>query len=223
MESISPFSTPLIVLGSLCWITVYAEAVRVGLRDKSYAIPIWVIGLNFSWDVIYCFLAWRFEGQSPQAIIFTIRFFLDILVLYTWFSFGRKHFPANPGESWFVPWSLLVIVAAFALQIAFIMQVGIYPGRAYAAFLQNLVMPLLLIAMLARRKRRKGQSMIIAAAKLTGTLALTIPFGILGTDEFKGPNNLLLVIGILSCLFDVIYLSLLSQADPYEKKEPGNV
>jgi hypothetical protein len=219
MESTQDYSTLLILLGGLSGIALYAEAARVGLRDKGYAIPVWVIGLNFSWAVIHTLLVGKIEGASLPVLIVAVRIALDIVVLYTWFKFGGRHFPENPGEGWFVPWSLLVIVVAFILHSAVIMQFGISPGLAYTAVMQNFVMSLLVIAMLARRKRQKAQSMIIAVAKLSGSLALTILYGVLGAEALDGPNNLLLVIGSLSCLFDLIYIALLSQAKPYEKRE----
>jgi hypothetical protein len=219
MESIPDYSSLLILVSGLSLITLYAEAVRVGLRDKSYAIPLWAIALNFSWAVMHTFYAGKIEGPSLPVFIIAARLVFDIAVLYTWFKFGARHFPEKPGEGWFVPWSLLVIAVSFVLPGAFIMQFGDYPGLAYAAFLENLAMSLLFIAMLARRKRRKAQSMIIAVAKLTGSLSMTTLYGLLGVEVLGGPNTLLLTIGALSCLFDLIYIALLSQAKPYEKKE----
>lgn len=222
MESTQDYSKLLVLLGGLSGIVLYAEAARVGLRDKSYAIPVWAIGLNFSWAIIHTLLAGKIEGASLPVLIIAVRIALDCVVLYTWFKSGGRHFPENPGERWFVPWSLLVIAVSFVLHSAAIMQLGIYPGLASTAFLQNLVMSLLFIAMLARRKRRKAQSMIIAFAKLTGSLASTILYGVLGVETLDGPSDLLLVIGSLCCLFDLIYIALLSQAKPYEKREPGS-
>jgi len=164
------YSNALVLLGGLSGIALYAEAVRVGLRDKGYAIPVWVIGLNFSWAVIHTLLVGKIEGSSLPVVITAARLVLDIAVLYTWFKFGPRHFPENPGERWFVPWSLLVIVVSFVLPSAFIMQFGDYPGLAYTAFMQNLAMSLLFI-------------------------------------------------GSLSCLFDLIYIALLSKAKPYEKNQ----
>jgi hypothetical protein len=218
MESTQDYSTLLILLGGLSGIVLYAEAVRVGLRDKSYAIPFWAVALNFSWAVMHTFFTGKIEGASLPVVIIAARLVLDIAVLYTWFKFGPRHFPENPGERWFVPWSLLVIVVSFVLPGAFIMQFGDYPGLACTAFMQNLAMSLLFIAMLARRKRRKAQSMIIAVAKLTGSLSMTTLCGVIGLEALDGPNNLLLVIGSLSCLFDLIYIALLSQAKPYGKR-----
>lgn len=222
MESTPDYSSLLIFLGGLSWITIYAEAVRVGLRDKSYAIPFWAVALNFSWGVLHTFFAGKTEGASLAVAMIALRLVLDMAVLYTWFKFGSRHFPEKPGEGWFVPWSLLVIAVSFALPGAFIMQFGDYPGLAYTAFLENFAMSLLFIAMLARRKRRKAQSMVIAVAKLTNSLSMTTLFGLLGVEVLGGPNNLLLVIGLLSCLFDLIYLALLSQANPYEKRDKEN-
>jgi hypothetical protein len=219
MKSMLDYSSVLIALGGLCWITIYVEAVRIGFRDKSYAIPFWAIGLNFSWEAFYSIFSLKEEGASLQSVVLVLRLLLDLGVLITWFKFGRKHFPENPGYQWFVPWSMLVIIISFILQFAFAMQVGFIPARDYAAFLQIFVMSLLFIAMLARRKHRKGQSMIIATVKLFGSIFLTILFGILGTDDFHGPNYFLLTIGIMSCLFDLIYIALLSKARLYEKKD----
>jgi len=219
MESMQDYAYLLIFIGGVSWLTIYAEAVRVGLRDNSYALPLWAVGLSFSWELIHTFLIGRAEGASFQVVIVGIRALLAIAVLSTWFKFGVKHFPSKPGESWFVPWSLLVIVVSFVLHSAFVMQFGVSPGLAYSAALQILAMSLLFISMLTRRKTRRGQSMIIAVAKLTASLALTIHFGVLGVEALGGPNNLILTIGTLSCLFDLIYLLLLSDAKPYEKRE----
>jgi hypothetical protein len=219
MESMSNYSSFLIILSGLSWIAIYAEAARVGLRDKSYAIPVWAIGLNLSWAVMHTLLVGQVDGPTLPVFIVAVRLELDIVILYTWFKFGAKHFPSNPGEAWFIPWSLLVIAVSFILHSAFILEFGTEHGLAYTAVMQNLVMSMLFIAMLSRRKSKRSQSMIIGMAKLTASLSTTIFYGIVEVEASHGPNYLLLVIGFLSCLFDLIYIALLSQAKPYEKKE----
>jgi hypothetical protein len=110
-----------------------------------------------------------------------------------------------------LPWTLLAIAVALVLQLAFILEFGFLVGRAYAAFLQNLLMSVLFIGMLVRRGHRGGQSLTIAVSKWLGTLAPTILFGVLGTSTFEGPSSFILIIGLFCALFDLIYIWMLAQ------------
>jgi hypothetical protein len=38
----------LTIISGLCWTIVYIDGIRVGLRDKSYAIPFYALALNFA-------------------------------------------------------------------------------------------------------------------------------------------------------------------------------
>jgi hypothetical protein len=80
----------------------------------------------------------------------------------------------------------------------------------YSAFLQNLLMSGLFIAMLVARRGARGQSMVIAVAKWLGTLAPTILIGVLGGYQF------ILWIGVLCSVLDLIYIGLVWSA----KKNP---
>ncbi|HEY5222228.1 MAG TPA: hypothetical protein VIJ18_04135, partial [Microbacteriaceae bacterium] len=81
----------------------------------------------------------------------------------------------------------------------------------YSAFLQNLLMSGLFIAMLVVRRGARGQSMVIAIAKWLGTLAPTILIGVLGNLPF------IIGIGLLCSVFDLIYIGMLWSA----KKNPA--
>lgn len=212
----------LLLFSGIAWGTVYIDAIRVGFRDKTYAIPFWAMALNLSWEVLHTILGFRLEGAALQVIINALWASFDLVILYTWFRFGRHHFPRQFEKRWFIPWSLLVISVAFILQYSFVAEFGIYPGRAYAAFLQNLLMSLLFIDMLVRRASGDGQSMTIAISKWLGTLAPTILFGITGTDTFNGPNRMLLLIGLLCSLFDLIYIVMLAKTMSINTKATEN-
>jgi hypothetical protein len=45
-----PFLT---VLSGLAWTIVYAESIRIGFRDKTYAMPIAALALNVAWESTY--------------------------------------------------------------------------------------------------------------------------------------------------------------------------
>lgn len=211
----------LLVFSGICWMIVYIEAVRAGFRDRSYAMPFWALGLNYAWEVMHSVLAWKEEGLALQVAINMIWALLDLIVLFTYFRFGRRYFKERAGL--FIPWSLMILAVSVVIQIAFIMQFGIYQGRAYAAFLQNLLMSVLFINMLSERGSTEGQSLVIAAGKWLGTLAPTILFGILGTDVFNGPNRFLLVIGLLCSLFDLIYIIRLARMVSDKKRDTAPI
>jgi hypothetical protein len=101
------------------------------------------------------------------------------------------------------------------------MEFGLYVGRQYSAFLQNLLMSVLFIGMLVNRGNREGQSLTIAVSKWLGTLAPTILFGVLGGEHMNGPNTLILVAGSFCSLFDLIYIWMLLRAKGVEKRAEG--
>jgi hypothetical protein len=65
------------------------------------------------------------------------------------------------------------------VQWLLIAEFGVHDAGRYSAFLQNLLMSGLFIAMLVVRRGLRGQTLTIAIAKWLGTLAPTILFGVL--------------------------------------------
>ena len=43
----------LTIVSGVAWTVVYIDAIRIGFRDRSYAIPAAALGLNFAWEAIY--------------------------------------------------------------------------------------------------------------------------------------------------------------------------
>ena len=83
------------------------------------------------------------------------------------------------GAKYFIPWTLLVLVCSFALQIVFIVEFGFTMASQYSAFLQNVVMSILFIQLFVKRNGDFGQSLLLAVAKWIGTLAPTILMGVI--------------------------------------------
>jgi hypothetical protein len=90
-------------------------------------------------------------------------------------------------------------------ELLFIGEFGLVDMRAaqYSAFLQNLLMSGLFIAMFVARRGARGQSLTIGFAKWIGTLAPTLVFGVIQDSPF------ILGIGILCSVFDLAYIALL--------------
>ena len=208
----------LIVISGVCWTIVYIDGIRIGFRDKSYAIPFYALALNFAWELLYTYHGFRINGVDAQNIFNAAWLTFDIGILYTYFRFGRRYFrafrdhpPANAGgtDKAFIGWSVLALITAFAVQYAVIREFGVAKGAAYSAFPQNLIMSILFIAMLARRGSREGQSLVIAVSKWVGTLAPTILFGVIGQGGFPNGSFLILTVGLFCSVFDLIYIWLL--------------
>jgi hypothetical protein len=201
--SLETIKTILTLISGLCWTLVYIEGIRVGIRDRSYAIPFYALALNLAWELLHTYFGFRTKIDL-QTIINAVWFLFDVGILYTYFKHGRKYFPAHLA-SWFLPWSLLGLFTAFAIQYAFVREFGTFSGGAYAAFLQNLLMSVLFIGMLVRRGNTEGQNLTIAVSKWLGTLAPTIAFGVIG-----GPKPFILIVGMLCSVFDLIYIWMVS-------------
>jgi hypothetical protein len=203
----------LTVVSGICWTVVYIEGIRVGFRDRSYAIPLYALALNFAWELLHTVFGFR-TGVSLQTIINAVWFTFDVGILYTYFRYGRKYFPRNLPARWFTGWSILGLLTALGVEYAFIREFGVAVGAGYSAFLQNLLMSVLFINMLVKRGSREGQSLTIAVNKWIGTLAPTILFGIVGDGGFPKGSFLILVLGIFCSIFDLTYVRLLFRMKP---------
>jgi len=219
MSALEIIKLILTVISGLCWTIVYIEGIRIGFRDKSYAIPFYALALNFAWEALYTFFGFRTNGVTVQNIFNAVWLTFDIGILYTYFKFGYKYFRTGAKDSSahadradkssFIAWSVLGLGTAFALQYAFLKEFGVAKGAGYSAFLQNLLMSVLFIAMLAGRGNSEGQRLSIAINKWIGTLAPTILYGLIGEGGFPRGSFLILVAGILCSVFDLIYVRML--------------
>lgn len=203
-------------LSGLCWTIVYIECIRLGIKQKTYAMPFWALALNIGWEGVHSVIGLQKEGVSLQVVINIIWFIFDIGILYTYFRYGRKEFSAAFSPFWLYVWSAFVLVFALIIQFLFVQEFGLVTGGAYSAFIQNLLMSLLFIDMLAYRKSSEGQSLMLAVNKWLGTLAPTILFGYLGAPDFSA-SALVLALGIFCSIVDLIYIMLLMRVQAKEK------
>lgn len=204
--------TFLTLLSGIAWTVVYIDAIRIGIKDKSYAMPLFALALNLGWELLYTYndLA-RSAGPSLQGIVNACWALFDLGIVYTYFRYGRRYWPQAFSTSAFAGWSVLVFVTAFVLQLIFFYEFGGHLGARYSAFLQNLLMSVLFIGMFVARKGSEGQTLLIAVAKWIGTLAPTILFGIYEQSLF------ITTVGVLCSVFDLIYIGLLL----WDRKHPN--
>lgn len=204
----------LTIVSGVAWTVVYLDAIRVGFRDRSYAIPAAVLGLNFAWETIYATRSIA-TGITVQGVFNIAWGLADVVIVYTFLRFGRSELPRWVTRRLFIGWALLLGVLSFAVQLLFVAEFGWDDAARYAAFLQNLLMSGLFIAMFVARGGSRGQTLLIAVAKWLGTLAPTIIFGWYGNSPF------ILGIGLLCGVLDLAYIGLLWRARLLPRPGPG--
>ncbi|MFF4105271.1 hypothetical protein [Streptomyces sp. NPDC001903] len=192
----------LTLVSGVAWTVVYVEAIRVGLRDRTYAMPVAALALNFAWEATYAVGEFR-AGVSAQGVVNVVWALADVVIIWTYLRFGRSELPAFVTRPLFAAWSVLVFGTGFAVQWLFLAHFGTHDATRYAAFLQNLLMSGLFIALYADRRGARGQSLVIAVAKWLGTLAPTLLFGVVEDSPF------ILGLGVLCSVFDLAYIGLL--------------
>ena len=200
----------LTALSGIAWTTVYIDSIRVGFMQRTYAMPIAALGLNIAWEWTYAFRDLTHDPQL-QGWVNLIWALADVAILATFFRYGRSEFPGFVSRPLFITGGVVIVITSFLIQWLFIAEFPVDMKAAqYSAFLQNLLMSGLFIAMFVARRGPRGQTLLIAVAKWIGTLAPTILFGFI--------NNSLFVIGIglLCSAFDLVYIGLLvwARRDP---------
>ena len=208
MDQLEGLKLFLTVVSGVCWTIVYLDGIRLGIKDQSYAIPFYALAMNICWEVLQTVYGFQ-AAVSVQTIINAVWFVFDLGILFTYFQYGRKYFPANLPARTFIVWSILGLVTALCVEFAFIREFGLAVGAGYSAFLQNLLMSVLFIDMLVKRGSREGQSLTIAVNKWVGTLAPTILFGVPGEGGFPNGSFLILSLGIFCSVFDLLYIWML--------------
>jgi hypothetical protein len=199
MEIGKTLNTILTLIGGICWTVVYILIIIRSFRDKTYGMPFWALAFNFGWELIFSFIL---PGDRPglQGIINKVWFAFDVFILIAYFLYGKKEWPQRISKNLFYPYSLFGLIVGYLFVYLISVELDHSEGM-YAAFIQNLMMSLLFIAMLNNRKSRAGQSIGIALFKLVGTLAPTILFGV--------KSRFVLFLGSSCFIVDLIYITLL--------------
>jgi hypothetical protein len=193
----------LTLLSGVAWTVVYVVAIRIGFQQRTYAIPAAALALNIAWESIYATNGVVTGNPSVQTFVNVAWALADVMIVYTFLRYGHRELPDFVSRPMFVAWAVLIFAAAYIIQWLFIAEFGWAEASRYAAFLQNLLMSGLFIAMFVARRGPRGQSIVIAIAKWIGTRAPTIAFGALRGSAF------ILGLGVLCSVFDLAYIGLL--------------
>ena len=199
----------LLLICGLAWTITYIEAIRVGIRDKSYAVPYLALAFNMTWEIYYGYKGYFHAGFNAPVKVCLIWILFDLGIIYSYFKYGQKEWGIS--ARWFYMLSLIICIVFLILQFWIERNFGIVNAAIYSAFCSNLIMSLLFVRMYFNRSYSVGQSLVIAYSKCIGTLSATILIGVIGLNRTGGPMDLILIIGMLTLILDVIYIFLLTK------------
>jgi hypothetical protein len=206
--------TVLTLLSGVAWTVVYVEAIRVGFAQRTYAMPVAALMLNIAWEWLYAFLDLT-STPGVQGYVNLVWALADVAIVVTFFRFGFAEFSDRIGRRTFVVGGAGLLAVAVAVQLLFLGEFGRGNGEVYSAFLQNLLMSGLFIAMFLARGGSRGQSLVIAVAKWLGTLAPTVQLGLISGRVF------VVGVGLLCSVLDLVYIGLLVRAHRRPGTAPG--
>src|SRR3979409_1148795 len=102
----------LTALSGIAWTIVYIDSIRIGFRQKTYAMPIAALGLNIAWEWTYAIRDLTSDPQL-QGWVNLIWAFADVLILATFFRYGRSEFPGFVSKPLFISSGIVIIVMSF--------------------------------------------------------------------------------------------------------------
>jgi hypothetical protein len=196
-------STALAVGSGLCWTLVYLLVIRIGLRERTYGMPIVAFASNISWEFLYAFVR---PSNGVQHGINIVWFVLDCGIAYTVIRFGPDEFPYLSRKVFYG-----CLIALFALAYPAVDLVGTqfdHGDGLFAAFGMNLMMSALFIAMFTARPAGRGQSIGIATAKLAGTALASGSVAVKSDLAARYHGGLPPYLFIACFVLDLVYLGL---------------
>ena len=194
-------ATVIDIVGGTMWAVVYALLIKRGFQDKACGMPVLVLCINFGWELLALTLR-PVPEITPTAYLCVP---LDAVIFVQCMMYGPDDFEAPVIRRFFRPIVLSTLV--YMTAVVFLFETRFHDEFRYAsAYLDNLTMSALFIAMLLRRGNVRGQSMYIALCKLVGTALISVE--LLRTHRDPEPAFLaLLAAGTF--VLDVVYSVLL--------------
>jgi len=164
-------------LGDLLWLVVYVLAIRIAIRQKTYAIPAAAIVLNVTWEFVHSVIFPPPAAVDLAATLLWLGF--DLVILIQLLRHGRSSQAAPEERRNFTMAVIAGVAVAIVGHATFYLHVtanSIFPDRGgvIAAYLINLVMSILFIQLYFNRPDGAGISRGIAWCKMLGTGAVSV-------------------------------------------------
>jgi len=212
-------STAFGLLCGISWTATYLLMIRVGLRERTYAIPLPAFTLNISWEFMFTFV--RPYGDV-QLYVNALWVSLNCVIGYTIVRHGPVEFPQLSRRLFYACLAVMFLVAYPVLYL-FSVQFDPPGTGMYSANLLNLVMSGLFVGMLIGRRGSRGQSVAIAATKMVGTACSTLS-NLTAADPPADQHGGLLPMLYIGCfLLDLLYLCALIVVRKRERRTTSDM
>ncbi len=161
--------TALLLATGGFWTAAYVLLIRVGVRERTFGMPVAAFATNISWEFMFAFV--RSPGGVQQWIN-VVWFGFDCVIGYTVVRYGPAEFKVLPRWAFYGALVALLGLAYPGMNLA---SEQFDAGKgSITAFGSNLVMSGLFLAMLLSRRSSRGQSLGIAVCKMLGTACASL-------------------------------------------------
>jgi hypothetical protein len=193
------FKETMTILTAVSWLLAYIFIIIRSFRDKAYGMPFVALSFNICWELLFATVlrdgVWLHEATNTAWVA------LDVVILAAYFRYGQAESPFPRNRLLFYVYSFFML-AATAGFIYFLCREIHDTYGVLMAHIQNLMMSVLFINLLLTRGNTAGQSVWIAAAKMVGTLSITVLY-------LHWHLKFLAFTGLLIFFFDMVYLLML--------------
>ena len=114
----------LVAFSGVAWTIVYISLIYTGFKEKTYGMPLFALALNFAWELLYTVSGFNNSPDNIQTWVNLVWCLFDVAIIYCYFKYGKKDFERFAPKQYFIPWSVLVFLMAFALQYGFFVEFG---------------------------------------------------------------------------------------------------
>jgi len=172
-------SLPMLLgtLGDLLWAVAYIFFAIIGFRQRTYALPLLAVCLNFSWEFAFVVVARpeQFVALLPHLAWLLI----DAVLVWQVIRYGKGEQSHPQLQRLFYPFLAAVFLLAYTGELTLhrtMLHNSIFPDTQghTVAFIINLVMSILFITFLMGRPHLRGISIAGAWAKMLGTALISI-------------------------------------------------
>jgi hypothetical protein len=176
------------LLTGFFWSAAYVLIIVRGFRDKTFAMPMGALVLNFSWELIYSVVV---TPVSPVSVAISrgtriAWLALDVVILIQFLMYWKNDYRDIPAQLFYPFFALLLAAGGFwvyLVEVDFgrlgLSHIWGHPkdyAQFFTAYCMNLIMSILFIAMFVKRKSVAGQSVYIALSKMIGSLSANVFF-----------------------------------------------
>ena len=188
------------------WCVVYIECIRIGVRQRTYCMPLLAICMNFCWEALsFVDCVIHVKESAFMYVHYGTWLLLDIGIISTFVLYHKEEAQKmTQGFTRTVTERYGGKVFALVAGVILVMYFLIPTWKGYFVFPNNLIMSALFILMLYQRKGARGQSISIAITKCIGTLCATMT--VLLSCSYD-----LAIMGFACFVLDVVYIVMLQK------------